>query len=153
MPVQLLSGMNRTSPIRLKLIGRKSVTWSHSHVPQQTAITMVSITVPSVVMAGICLVTPDKTPNGSSGVGVKVCSHWTTASPSPYYWRAAPLIFSTATVMDRMDCIAIARFICTVCTRRILWSCEVLTSIPQQICWIQLKHLLLRLCTTCHYRI
>ena len=26
-------------------------------------------------------------------------------------------------------------------------------SIPQQIHWIQLKHLLLRLCTTCHYQI
>ena len=29
------------------------------------------------------------------------------------------------------------------------WSCEGLTSIPQQIHWIKLKHLLLRLCTTC----
>ena len=46
-----------------------------------------------------------------------------------------------------------ARFICTVRTCRIQWSCEGLTSIPQQIHWIQLKHLLLRLCTTCHYRI
>ena len=46
-----------------------------------------------------------------------------------------------------------ARFICTVCTRRIRWSCEGLTSVTQQIHRIQLKHLLLRLSTTCHYRI
>ena len=46
-----------------------------------------------------------------------------------------------------------ARFICTVCTRRIRWSCEGLTSIPQWIHWIKLKHLLLRLCTTCRYQI
>ena len=46
-----------------------------------------------------------------------------------------------------------ARFIRTVCTRRIRWSCEGLTSIPQQIHWIQLKHLLLRLCTTCRHQI
>ena len=48
-------------------------------------------------------------------------------------------------------CEVIARFVCTVCTRRIRWSCQGLTSIPQQIHWIQLKHLLLRLCTTCRY--
>ena len=33
--------------------------------------------------------------------------------------------------------------ICTVCTRRIRWSCEGPTSISQQIYWIWLKHLLL----------
>ena len=38
-----------------------------------------------------------------------------------------------------------ARFICTVCTHRIRWSCEGLMSIPQQIHWIRLKHLLLTL--------
>ena len=38
-----------------------------------------------------------------------------------------------------------ARFICTVCMHRIRRSCEGLTSISQQIHWIQLKHLLLRL--------
>ena len=38
--------------------------------------------------------------------------------------------------------LAVARSSCTVCTRRIRWSCEGLTSIPQQIHWIQLKHLL-----------
>ena len=38
-------------------------------------------------------------------------------------------------------------------THRIQWSCEGLTSIPQQIHWIQLKHLLLSLYKTCHYRI
>ena len=37
------------------------------------------------------------------------------------------------------------RFICTVCTRSIRWSCEGLTSIPQQIHWIQLKVYLYRL--------
>ena len=37
-----------------------------------------------------------------------------------------------------------ARFIRTVCMRRIRWSCEGLTSVTQQIHWIQLKHLLLR---------
>ena len=35
-----------------------------------------------------------------------------------------------------------ARFICTVCTRRIWWSCEGLTSISQQVLWIQLNNLL-----------
>ena len=38
----------------------------------------------------------------------------------------------------------VARFICTVCTRRIRWSCEGLTSVTQQIHWMRLKHLLLR---------
>ena len=38
----------------------------------------------------------------------------------------------------------IGRFIRTICTRRIWWSCEGLTSVTQQIHWIQLKHLLLR---------
>ena len=45
-----------------------------------------------------------------------------------------------------------ARFICTVCIR--VGSGDpvrVLHQIPQQIHWIQLKHLLLRLYTTCHY--
>ena len=37
-----------------------------------------------------------------------------------------------------------ARFISTVCTHRIRWSCEGLTSVTQWIHWIQLKHLLLR---------
>ena len=46
-----------------------------------------------------------------------------------------------------------ARSIGTVSTCRIRWSCKGLTSIPQQIHWIQLKHLLLSLCTTCRYRI
>ena len=36
-----------------------------------------------------------------------------------------------------------ARFICTVCTCRIRWSCKGLMSVTQQIHWIQLKHLLL----------
>ena len=41
-----------------------------------------------------------------------------------------------------MALVIVARFIHTVCTRRIQWSCKGLTSIPQQIRWIQLKHLL-----------
>ena len=44
-----------------------------------------------------------------------------------------------------------ARFICIVCI--CIGSSDGLTSIPQQIYWLQLKQLLLRLCTTCHYRI
>ena len=46
-----------------------------------------------------------------------------------------------------------ARFICTVCMRRIWWFWEGLMSIPQRIHWIPLKHSLLRLCTTCRYQI
>ena len=37
-----------------------------------------------------------------------------------------------------------ARFICTIYTCWIRWSCEGLTSVTQQIHWIHLKHLLLR---------
>ena len=40
------------------------------------------------------------------------------------------------------DCFAPARFVCTVCTCRIRWSCEGLTSISQQVLWIWLNHLL-----------
>ena len=47
----------------------------------------------------------------------------------------------------------LARFICTVCARGIRWFCEGLASIPRRIYWMKLEHLLLRLCTTCHYRI
>ena len=70
--------------------------------------------------------------------------------------RRPPLIYMSAVVDQIFICLhtlIFARFIRTVCTRRIRWSCEGLTSIPQQIHWIQLKHLLLRLCTTCCYRI
>ena len=47
------------------------------------------------------------------------------------------------------------RYVCKVYLyrlhmRRTRWSCEGLTSIPQPIHWIQLKHLFLRLCTTYH---
>ena len=39
---------------------------------------------------------------------------------------------------------SLARFICTICTCRIWWSCQGLTSVSQWIHWMQLKHLLLR---------
>ena len=39
-------------------------------------------------------------------------------------------------------CLNYARSICTICTHRIQWSCEGLTSTSQQIHWIELNHLL-----------
>ena len=75
-----------------------------------------------------------------------------------FWWRllrlskpelAALLVYLNDFTLDLSD----PRFICTVCMHRVRWSCEGLTSIPQGIHGIQLKHLLLRLYTTCHYNI
>ena len=58
-------------------------------------------------------------------------------------WSIHLLLSGGLPPIKRFSC---ARFIRTVCTRRIRWSCVCLTSITQRIHWIQLKHLLLRLC-------
>ena len=60
-------------------------------------------------------------------------------------WRSFEAATSTAwqvTWLSSTRQLTYARFVCTVCTHRIRWSCKGLTSTPQQILWIHLNHLL-----------
>ena len=77
---------------------------------------------------GTCMVHPDHM--------LGVCEHWSHPRVCEHW--AHPRI------CEHWSHPRVARFICTVCTCRIRWSCKDLTSIPQQIHWVQLKHLLLR---------
>ena len=59
-------------------------------------------------------------------------NHWLSTNEVTKFWDSVGWAFAHG----------VRKFICTVCTHRIRWSCGCLMSIPQQIHWIQLKHLL-----------